>query len=119
VTIAGCAQQTPASPVSARSDPTQPVDGRYRGTARLIRAERAGCPRSGARVLEVRGASLTMTYVVHPREIGQLTAAVRADGTFQAGDGVGSLDGTLRGGLLEATIASPMCVNHWSLRRVR
>ena len=116
--LAGCAQQTPASPVVAQPDPAQPIDGRYRGTARLIRAERAGCPRSGARVLEVRGDSLTMTYVIRPREIGQLTAAVRADGTFQASDGVGSLDGTLHGGQLEATITSPMCVNHWSLRRV-
>ena len=69
-------------------------------------------------MLEVRGDSLTMTYVVRPREIGQLTAAVRADGTFQASDGIGSLDGTLRSGRLEATIASPMCVNHWSLRRM-
>ncbi len=94
------------------------MDGRYRGTARLIRAERPGCPRSGARVLQITGNSITLPYTVQPRQIGQLTAEIQPDGMFQASDGVGSLNGTLRGDQLEITISSAMCENHWSLTRV-
>ena len=94
------------------------MDGRYRGIARLIRAERPGCPRSGARVLEVTGTAITLPYTVRPRQIGQLTAEVQPDGGFQASDGVGSLNGTVHGGRLEITISSAMCENHWSLTRV-
>ena len=94
------------------------MEGRYRGTARLIRAERAGCPRSGARVLQITGGSITLSYTVQPRVLGQLTADIQPDGVIQASDGVGLLDGTLRDGQLEMTISSPMCENHWSLTRV-
>jgi hypothetical protein len=94
------------------------VDGRYRGTARLIRAERPGCPRSGARVLQIRGNALTMSYTFAPRRLSQLTADIQPDGLIQANDGVGSMDGTLRDGHLELTIVSTMCENHWSLTRV-
>lgn len=94
------------------------ADGRYRGTARLIRAERPGCPRSGARVLQIRGNTITMSYMARPRDLGQLTADIQPDGLIQASDGVGSLDGTLRDGHLELTVASSMCENHWSLTRV-
>ncbi len=94
------------------------MDGRYRGTSRLIRAERPGCPRSGARVREVTGNAITLPYTVQPRRIGQLTAEIPPDGVFQASDGIGSLNGTLRDGQMEVTISSAMCENHWSLTRV-
>jgi len=96
----------------------QNVDGRYRGTARLIRAERAGCPRSGSRVLEVTGNAITLPYTIAPRQLGSLTADIQPDGLLQASDGLGSLDGTLRGGELQMTISSPMCENHWTLTRI-
>ncbi len=117
--LAGCAAPPPPPPPAIAVAPAPPaVDGRYRGTARLIRAERAGCPRSGARVLEVTGDAITLPYTFAPRRIGELRAAIQPDGGFQASDGVGSLNGTLRGGQLQVTIASPMCENHWSLTRV-
>lgn len=114
--LAGCAAPSPAAlaPPAAPTD----VDGRYRGTARLVRADRPGCPRSGARVLHVSGSTVTMSYTYAPRRLNQLTAEVRSDGLIQASDGVGSLDGRLRDGRLELTIASPMCEAHWSLTRV-
>ena len=115
--LAGCAAPPPAAAPQAPARPAD-VDGRYRGTARLIRAEQAGCPRSGARVLQVRGATVTMSYMMAPRQLGQLTADIQPNGSIQASDGLGTLDGTLRDGQLELTITSPMCENHWSLTRV-
>ena len=69
-------------------------------------------------MLEVRGDSITLPYTAAPRQIGELTAEIQRDGGFQASDGVGSLNGTLRGGELEITISSAVCENHWSLTRV-
>ena len=69
-------------------------------------------------MLEVRGESITLPYTVAPRQIGELTAEIQRDGGFQASDGVGSLNGTLRRGELEITISSAVCENHWSLTRV-
>ena len=69
-------------------------------------------------MLEVTGELITLPYTVQPREMGQLTAEVQPDGGFQASDGAGSLNGTLRRGELEITISSAMCENHWSLTRV-
>lgn len=114
--LGGCAAPPPPPPPVAAAPPV--VDGRYRGTARLIRAERPGCPRSGARVLQVTGHAITLSYMIRPRQLGELTANIQPNGVFQASDGLGSLDGTLRGGRLEITVSSAMCENHWSLTRV-
>lgn len=116
--LLGCAAPEPLPAAPAAQAPPANVDGRYRGTARLIRAERPGCPRSGARVLQLRGTTITMSYILAPRQLSQLTADIQPDGLIQASDGLGSLDGTLRDGRLELTIRSPMCENHWSLTRV-
>lgn len=117
--LAGCAEPAP-EPVPLKPLPPQAnVDGRYRGTARLVRAGvRVGCPRSGARVLQVQGRAIALSYVIRPRELGQLTADVQPDGLIQASDGLGQLDGTLRDGRLELTVSSPICELHWSLTRV-
>jgi len=104
--------------VAAQAPVAQSVDGRYRGTARLIRAEGAGCPRSGSRVLEITGNAITMSYMMAPRELGALTADVQPDGVVRASDGLGSLEGTVRGGEMQVTVSSPMCENHWTLTRV-
>jgi hypothetical protein len=115
--LVGCATPPPPPPPVVAAPPP-PVDGRYRGTARLVRAERPGCPRSGARVLQVTGNAITLPYTIRPRQLGELTAEIQPNGVFQASDGLGTLDGTLRGGQLEITISSAMCENHWSLTRV-
>ena len=99
-------------------EPPAGVDGRYRGTARLIRAETGACPRSGPRTLEVSGGAITLSYSTPPRNRTPLTAAVQGDGRIEAGDGVGSLEGHVRDGRLEVTIASEMCEHRWTLTKV-
>lgn len=94
------------------------TDGRYRGTVRLVRAEGATCPRSGARVLEVSGGQVRLSYSVPPRQRVQLTAQIDGDGRIQASDGEGMIDGQLTGGRLEITIASRQCEHRWTLNRV-
>lgn len=98
------------------------MDGRYRGTARLIRGERF-CPRSGPRVYEVEGDSVTFSYSAAIRRGARptripLTATIGPEGSFQANDGVGTLDGELRDGTLEFTVASATCEHRWTMRKV-
>lgn len=94
------------------------VDGRYRGTARLIRADTASCPRSGPRTLELSGGTITLSYSTPPRNRTPLTARIGGDGRIEASDGVGSMDGQARDGRLEVTIASEMCEHRWTLTKV-
>jgi hypothetical protein len=94
------------------------VNGRYRGTVRLIRATGAYCPRSGARVLEISGDSITLSYSAAPRQRVPLTAQVAPDGRIQASDGEGTMEGQLTNGRLEITVASHECEHRWTLTRV-
>ncbi len=94
------------------------VNGRYQGTARLIRATGSYCPRSGARVLEISGDSFTLSYSAAPRQRVPLTAQVAPDGRIQASDGEGTIDGQLTNGRLEITISSRECEHRWTLKRV-
>ena len=115
--LAACGQR--AQPIVLQPQGPPPgTDGRYRGTARLVRAAGATCPRSGARVLEVRGGSITLSYQAGPRNRQPLTAEVGGDGRIQASDGVGMMEGTLAEGRLEVTIGSALCENRWTLTRV-
>ena len=115
--VAACVKP-PAPAVEVPAGPPPGVDGRYRGTARLIRAGSAGCPRSGARVLEVSGDSLTLSYRLSARQLVQLTAPIAPDGGIQASDGAGSIEGHIGDGKLEVTVASRMCENHWIMTKV-
>jgi hypothetical protein len=99
------------------------VDGRYRGTTRLVRSDSQFCPRSGPRLFELERGEVTLAYTAPPMrgsrpERVPLTAVVQPDGRLQASDGVGTIDGQLRNGLLEITVASQICEHRWTLRRV-
>ncbi len=83
------------------------VDGRYRGTVRLVRAAGPYCTRSGARVLEISGSTISLSYNVAPRQRVSLTAQVASDGRIQVANG-----------RLEITVASRQCEHRWTLVRV-
>lgn len=122
-TVAGCAQP---QPIVLQPPPGPPpgVDGRYRGTARLVRSESRFCPRSGPRVYELDRGTVTLAYSAPPARSGgnpprvTLSAPIGQDGRVQTSDGVGTMDGQLRDGLLEVTIASQVCEHRWTLRKV-
>ena len=103
----------PPAPVSVSG-----MDGHYRGTARLIRAAGAYCPRSGARTLDVYRGTVSLAYSAAPRGRVPLTAQVGPDGRIQASDGEGMMDGQLARGRLEVTVASRQCEHHWTLTKV-
>ena len=114
--LAGCVKPPPPAPQASAPPPTT-MDGRYRGVARLVQGGR-GCPRSGARVKEVRAGVVPMSYVPAPRQVVQLDATVQADGKVHAEDGVGTVDGTLRDGKLEMSVITPLCEHRWFLTKV-
>ncbi len=127
--LAGCGSPAPVRRPAVVVQPARPaapvygVDGLYRGTRRLVRSEGQFCPRSGPLKLEIERGEVTFAYIAQPMrgarpERVPLTAVVQPDGRLQASDGVGTLDGTLRNGLLEITVASQLCEQHWTLRRV-
>lgn len=116
--LAGCAGE-PERIVLAPPEAAPPagVDGRYRGTARLVRAAIPTCPRSGSRVYQVQNGQVTLAYTPSGRARVQLTADIGADGRFSASDGVGTMEGTLTDGRLEISIASSACEHRWTLTR--
>lgn len=119
--LAGCAARPapPMQPALAEVlPPAAGVEGRYRGTARLVRADSSACPRSGPRTLELAGPVVTLAYSVPPRQRVSLTAEVRSDGRILAEDGVGTLDGQWTAGRLEVTISSAMCEHRWTMNRI-
>jgi len=105
-------------PHAAAAAPVSGMDGRYRGTVRLIRAAGPYCPRSGARVLEVSHGAVSLSYSVAPRQRVSLTAQIDADGRIQASDGEGTMEGQVSNGRLEVTVASRQCEHRWTLTRV-
>ncbi len=119
LTLAACGPAKPPPIVLKPPAPPSPqLEGRYRGTARLVRAAGPYCPRSGARVLEVSGGAISLSYSAAPRQRVSLTAPIDADGRIQASDGVGTMDGQMADGRLEVTVASEHCEHRWTLTRV-
>lgn len=126
--LAGCGSPAPVRrPIVVQ--PVRPavaafgVDGLYRGTRRLVRSASQSCPGSGPLQFEIVRGEVTLAYTAPPMRRARpervpLTAVVQPDGRLQASDGVGTLDGTLRTGLLEITVASQLCEQHWTMRRV-
>ena len=113
--LAACAKPIVLGP----QEPPAGADGRYRGTAKLIRAENRFCPRSGPRVLQISGGVVTLSYSGDaPRSRTPLTASIAPDGRIQAGDGIGAMDGQLRDGQLGVTISSRTCEHRWTLSKV-
>ncbi len=99
-------------------EPPPGIDGRYRGTARLVRAENRSCPRSGPRVYQLTGGEVTLSYSGGGRARVPLTAAVQPDGRFRTSDGEGTLEGQAEDGMLEITISSEQCEHHWTMRKI-
>ncbi len=123
VALAGCAARPPAGPEVAAGPPPG-IDGRYRGTARLVVSHSRFCPRSGPRIYEVDNGQVTLAYSTVPLsararpERVPLTAPIQADGRIQASDGTGTIDGQVHDGLLEVTVASAECEHRWTLHKV-
>jgi hypothetical protein len=120
--LAGCAAPVPAPP-PAPAGPPPGIEGRYRGTARLVRSSSRFCPRSGPRVYELENGQVTLAYSTAARPGARpdrvpLTAQVQADGAIQTTDGTGTMDGTLHDGVLEITIASALCEHRWTMKKV-
>ena len=99
-------------------EPPSGIDGRYRGTARLVRAVDRYCPRSGPRVFQLSDGDITLSYSGAGRERIPLTAAVQPDGRFRTSDGEGTLEGQVENGMLEITISSGQCEHHWTMRKI-
>ena len=122
--LAGCATRRPAPQPVTPSPPPSGIEGRYRGTARLVRSDSRFCPRSGPRVYELENGVVTFAYSTVPASVNArparvpLTAPVQPDGRIQTSDGVGTIDGQLQDGLLEVTIASQECEHRWTMRKV-
>ena len=114
--LAGCAPEGGERIVLTPQGPPAGVDGTYRGTARLIRAANAGCPRSGSRVYQVRNGQVTLSYGSSRRRV-PLTADIGADGRFSVSDGTGNMEGTAQNGRLEVSIADSSCEHRWTLTR--
>jgi len=117
---AGLAACSKPAPIVLQPPPGPPagVEGRYRGTARLIRSENRFCPRSGPRVYEVENGVVTMAYQGEGRTRVPLTAQIQPDGNFDTSDGQGRLQGRAADGTLEATIASQYCEHRWTMRKI-
>ena len=119
--LAGCARKP--APIVLQPPPGPPpgVDGRYRGTARLVRSDNRYCPRSGPRVYEVQNGFVTLSYQGPGRERVPLTATIDPNGDFDTSDGEGRLKGHLSNGSLSMTIVSQYCEHHWTMNldRVR
>ena len=116
--VSACAPAPAAIVLQPPAEPSLSANGRYRGTARLVRAEGATCPRSGPRVYEVQNSQVTLSYNAGPRQRVPLSADIGGDGKFQASDGVGTMEGQLQDGRLEVSIASRFCEHRWTLTRV-
>lgn len=114
--LAGCAEER----ITLKPAPGPPtgVDGRYRGTVRLVRANDRSCPRSGPRLLQVTNGRIALSYNAGPRQRQELVTTVESDGAIKASDGVGSMDGRVADGRLDLTIASATCEHRWSMVHV-
>ena len=118
VVLGACAARPPAMAPEPPPGPPAGVEGRYRGTARLIRSDNRFCPRSGPRVYEVQNGVVTLSYQGPNRARIPLTAPVRGNGDFDTSDGDGRLQGHVGDGALSMTIASQYCEHHWTMRLI-
>ncbi len=114
--LAGCGPRPLPGPALPPGPPPG-VEGRYRGTARLVRGDRF-CPRSGPRVYEVRNGIVSLAYSSGGRARVPLSADIQSNGDIRASDGIGTLEGRLNEGLLEITVASQQCEHRWTMHKV-
>ena len=115
VALAGCA--TPdAAPIVASKPPPERIDGRYVGIGRLTRAEKAGCPRSGRKIVTIEGNAFSMQYRGASASYA-LAASVGTDGSVHGSDGRGNIDGQISGRHLDLTVSSQFCEVRYALER--
>ena len=93
------------------------IDGRYRGIARLTRANVRGCPRSGSRVVTVDGNALSLNYRGASASYA-LAAVVGPDGSIHGSDGRGTIEGQISGNHLDVTVSSQYCEVRYALDRI-
>ena len=116
---AGCAapKPPPVPPAPVASQAPEQVDGRYRGIARLVRAEGRGCPRSGNRIVTVEGNALSAPYR-GPTASYALAATVGQDGSIHGSDGRGTIEGQITGSHMDLTVSSKYCEVRYALERM-
>ena len=116
---AGCAAPKPPAPPQPAPVAKAPeqVDGRYRGIARLTRAEGRGCPRSGNRIVTVEGNALSLPYR-GPTASYALAATVGPDGGIHGSDGRGTIEGQVTDGHMDLTVSSQYCEVRYALERM-
>ena len=102
----------------AAAPPAPPltIDGQYSGIARLVRAARPGCPRSGNRNVLVQDNALSLNYWGRTAAY-SLAATVAPDGSIHANDGRGSIDGQITAGHMDLTVASDYCEVRYALNK--
>lgn len=116
--LAGCSGSPTPIVLTAPPNPPSGIEGRYRGTARLIRSDNRFCPRSGPRVYELQNGTVTLSYQGGGRTRIPLTAPIGSNGDFDTSDGQGRLEGKVDNGALTMTIASQYCEHHWTMRLI-
>lgn len=116
--LSACAGPPAPIVLSPPQKPPSGIEGRYRGTARLIRSDNRYCPRSGPRVYELQNGGVTLSYQGPGRARVPLTAPIAANGDFDTSDGEGRLEGKAVNGSLTITIASQYCEHHWTMRLI-
>src|SRR3954451_22333036 len=116
--VAACSSKPKPVVVQAPPAPPSGIEGRYRGTARLVQSNNRFCPRSGPRVYELQNGQIELSYQGPGRTRVPLTAPIQPDGTFDVSDGQGRLQGRVANGTLETTIASQYCEHHYTMRPV-
>jgi hypothetical protein len=107
----------PASPAAQAPPPPSTIDGRYRGIARLTRANIRGCPRSGARLVAVEGNALSLNYRGTAASYA-LVAVVSPGGSIHGSDGRGTIDGRISGSHMDLTVSSDQCEVRYELDRI-
>jgi len=103
-------------PQTASAPPPTGIDGRYRGIARLVRANIRGCPRSGSRVVVVESNALSLNYRGATVSYA-LAAVVSGDGSIHGSDGRGSIEGQITGNHMDLTVSSEYCEVRYALER--
>lgn len=116
--LGACASKPQPIVLKPPPAPPQEIEGRYRGTTRLVHSDNRYCPRSGPRVYEVQDGVVTLSYQGPGRGRIALTAPIQPNGDFDISDGEGRLRGHVGNGALTMTIASQYCEHHWTMHLI-
>jgi hypothetical protein len=112
----GSQTAAPPRPGEAAAAPPDSINGRYRGIARLIKANIRGCPRSGSRLVVVDANAISLNYRGASVSYA-LVATVSGDGAIHGSDGRGTIDGRISGKHMDLIVASDFCEVRYALDR--